>query len=184
MDRDSCLGKCCVMSGDGAWVEMTWKPYYWPIPRWKESALAKSLDLSAWIQHTDKPVGVLMLVGPSGVGKTETALVLGSSYGRARCDHHLNMSEFQEPHTVSTLEGPPPAAGLAMARAVRSPRRCGGDPTGGPARRGGEGPPGCTGAPLPGVLYRVSWTMARGVEIRLSATPSSFSPPKRGNRDA
>jgi type VI secretion system protein VasG len=72
-----------------------------------------------------KPVGVFMLVGPSGVGKTETALALADLlYGG---DHNLitiNMSEFQEAHTVSTLKGSPPGyvgygEGGVLTEAVR-----------------------------------------------------------------
>ena len=50
-----------------------------------------------------KPVGVFMLVGPSGVGKTETALALSDLlYGGERNLITINMSEFQEAHTVSS----------------------------------------------------------------------------------
>ena len=55
-----------------------------------------------------KPVGVFMLVGPSGVGKTETAISLADLlYGGERNMITINMSEFQEAHTVSTLKGSP-----------------------------------------------------------------------------
>jgi type VI secretion system protein VasG len=72
-----------------------------------------------------KPVGVFMLVGPSGVGKTETALALSDLlYGGERNLISINMSEFQEPHTVSTLKGSPPGyvgygEGGVLTEAVR-----------------------------------------------------------------
>jgi type VI secretion system protein VasG len=63
----------------------------------------------AKITDPSKPVGVFMLVGPSGVGKTETALALAENlYGGEQNLITINMSEFQEPHTVSTLKGAPP----------------------------------------------------------------------------
>lgn len=63
----------------------------------------------AGIQQQDRPLGVFMLSGPSGVGKTETALALAESmYGGAHNLIVFNMSEFQEAHTVSTLKGAPP----------------------------------------------------------------------------
>ncbi len=72
-----------------------------------------------------KPVGVFMLVGPSGVGKTETALSLADLlYGGERNLITINMSEFQEAHTVSTLKGSPPGyvgygEGGVLTEAVR-----------------------------------------------------------------
>lgn len=72
-----------------------------------------------------KPVGVFMLVGPSGVGKTETALALADAvYGGENNLITLNMSEFQEPHTVSTIKGSPPGyvgygEGGVLTEAVR-----------------------------------------------------------------
>ncbi len=57
----------------------------------------------------EKPVGVFLLCGPSGVGKTETALALAELlYGGEQNLISINMSEFQEAHTVSTLKGAPP----------------------------------------------------------------------------
>ena len=57
----------------------------------------------------EKPVGVFMLAGPSGVGKTETALALAETlFGGEQNLISINMSEFQEAHTVSTLKGAPP----------------------------------------------------------------------------
>ena len=56
-----------------------------------------------------KPIGVFMLFGPTGVGKTETAAALADPlYGGERNIIAVNMSEFQEAHTVSTLKGAPP----------------------------------------------------------------------------
>jgi type VI secretion system protein VasG len=72
-----------------------------------------------------KPVGVFMLVGPSGVGKTETALALADLlYGGERNLITINMSEFQEAHTVSSLKGAPPGyvgygEGGVLTEAVR-----------------------------------------------------------------
>src|SRR5262249_49177675 len=58
----------------------------------------------AKLEDPNKPIGVFLLVGPSGVGKTETALALADLlYGGERNLITINMSEFQEPHTVSTL---------------------------------------------------------------------------------
>ena len=63
----------------------------------------------ARLDNPNKPVGVFMLCGPSGVGKTETALALAESlYGGEQNIITINMSEFQEAHTVSTLKGAPP----------------------------------------------------------------------------
>jgi type VI secretion system protein VasG len=79
----------------------------------------------AGIEDPNKPVGVFMLVGPSGVGKTESALALSDLlYGGERNVITINMSEFQEPHTVSTLKGSPPGyvgygEGGVLTEAVR-----------------------------------------------------------------
>jgi type VI secretion system protein VasG len=63
----------------------------------------------AKLDNPMKPIGVFMLCGPSGVGKTETALALAESlYGGEQNVITINMSEFQEAHTVSTLKGAPP----------------------------------------------------------------------------
>ncbi len=63
----------------------------------------------AKLDNPNKPIGVFMLCGPSGVGKTETALALAESlYGGEQNVITINMSEFQEAHTVSTLKGAPP----------------------------------------------------------------------------
>jgi len=72
-----------------------------------------------------KPVGVFLLVGPSGVGKTETALALADTlYGGEQNLITINLSEFQESHTVSTLKGAPPGyvgygEGGVLTEAVR-----------------------------------------------------------------
>ena len=64
---------------------------------------------AAGLRAPEKPVGVFMLCGPSGVGKTETALALAElMYGGEDNLISINMSEFQEAHTVSTLKGAPP----------------------------------------------------------------------------
>jgi len=64
---------------------------------------------AAGLNKPDAPVGVFLLVGPSGVGKTETGLALADLlYGGERFVTTINMSEFQEKHTVSRLIGAPP----------------------------------------------------------------------------
>jgi type VI secretion system protein VasG len=79
----------------------------------------------AKMEDPNKPIGVFMLVGPSGVGKTETALTLADLlYGGERNMITINMSEFQEAHTVSTLKGSPPGyvgygEGGVLTEAVR-----------------------------------------------------------------
>ena len=79
----------------------------------------------ASLEDPSKPIGVFMLVGPSGVGKTETALTLADlMYGGERNLISINMSEFQEAHTVSTLKGSPPGyvgygEGGVLTEAVR-----------------------------------------------------------------
>jgi type VI secretion system protein VasG len=72
-------------------------------------AIAKRIQTSrAKLDNPNKPVGVFMLCGPSGVGKTETALVLSELlYSGDDSMIVINMSEFQEAHTVSTLKGAP-----------------------------------------------------------------------------
>ena len=63
----------------------------------------------AKLDNPNKPIGVFMLCGPSGVGKTETALALAETlYGGEQNMITINMSEFQEAHTVSSLKGAPP----------------------------------------------------------------------------
>jgi type VI secretion system protein VasG len=79
----------------------------------------------AGLEDPGKPIGVFLLVGPSGVGKTETALALADLlYGGERNLITINMSEFQEAHTVSTLKGSPPGyvgygEGGVLTEAVR-----------------------------------------------------------------
>ncbi|MGI4831082.1 MAG: type VI secretion system ATPase TssH, partial [Janthinobacterium lividum] len=90
------------------------------------SAIAKRILTSrASMEDPVKPQGVFLLVGPSGVGKTETAIVLAELlYGGERNMITINMSEFQEAHTVSTLKGSPPGyigygEGGVLTEAVR-----------------------------------------------------------------
>ena len=79
----------------------------------------------AGVDNPNKPIGVFLLTGPSGVGKTETALALAEAvYGGEQNLITINMSEFQEAHTVSTLKGAPPGyvgygEGGVLTEAVR-----------------------------------------------------------------
>ena len=89
-------------------------------------AIAKRIQTSrARLDNPEKPIGVFLLVGPSGVGKTETALALAEAlYGGQENVITINMSEFQEAHTVSTLKGAPPGyvgyeRGGVLTEAVR-----------------------------------------------------------------
>jgi type VI secretion system protein VasG len=72
--------------------------------------IARRIQTSrAGMDNPQKPIGVFMLAGTSGVGKTETALALAEClYGGEQNVITINMSEFQEAHTVSTLKGAPP----------------------------------------------------------------------------
>lgn len=85
---------------------------------------------SAGLTDPRRPLGVFMLVGPSGVGKTETALTLADTmYGGERSLVTINMSEFQESHTVSLLKGSPPGyvgygEGGVLTEAVRRRPYC------------------------------------------------------------
>ena len=88
--------------------------------------IAKRIQTSrARLDNPNKPIGVFMLCGPSGVGKTETALTLAEAlYGGEQNVITINMSEFQEAHTVSTLKGSPPGyvgygEGGVLTEAVR-----------------------------------------------------------------
>jgi type VI secretion system protein VasG len=88
--------------------------------------IAKRIQTSrAGLENPSKPIGVFLLAGPSGVGKTETALTLAESlYGGEQNLITINMSEFQEAHTVSTLKGAPPGyvgygEGGVLTEAVR-----------------------------------------------------------------
>jgi type VI secretion system protein VasG len=89
-------------------------------------AIAKRIQTSrAGLDNPDRPIGVFMLAGTSGVGKTETALALAEAlYGGEHNLITINMSEFQEAHTVSTLKGAPPGyvgygEGGVLTEAVR-----------------------------------------------------------------
>jgi type VI secretion system protein VasG len=89
-------------------------------------AIARRVQTArAGLDNPSKPVGVFLLAGPSGVGKTETALALAETlYGGETNLITINMSEFQEAHTVSTLKGSPPGyvgygEGGVLTEAVR-----------------------------------------------------------------
>jgi len=88
--------------------------------------IAKRIEVSrARLDNPNKPIGVFLLAGTSGVGKTETALALAEAlYGGEQNVITINMSEFQEAHTVSTLKGSPPGyvgygEGGVLTEAVR-----------------------------------------------------------------
>ncbi len=88
--------------------------------------VAKRIQTSrANLDNPNKPIGVFLLCGPSGVGKTETALALAEAlYGGEQNVITINMSEFQEAHTISTLKGAPPGyvgygEGGVLTEAVR-----------------------------------------------------------------
>jgi type VI secretion system protein VasG len=88
--------------------------------------IAKRIQTSrAALDNPNKPIGVFMLAGTSGVGKTETALALAEAlYGGEQNVITINMSEYQEAHTVSTLKGSPPGyvgygEGGVLTEAVR-----------------------------------------------------------------
>ena len=88
--------------------------------------IARRIQTSrARLDNPSKPIGVFLLCGPSGVGKTETALTLAETlYGGEQNLITINMSEFQEAHTVSTLKGSPPGyvgygEGGVLTEAVR-----------------------------------------------------------------
>jgi type VI secretion system protein VasG len=89
-------------------------------------AIAQRVRTSrANLEDPNKPKGVFLFVGPSGVGKTETALALADIlYGGERKLVTINMSEYQEAHTVSGLKGSPPGyvgygEGGVLTEAVR-----------------------------------------------------------------
>jgi type VI secretion system protein VasG len=90
-----------------------------------ETIARRIITSRARLDDPNRPIGVFMLVGPSGVGKTETALALSDLlYGGERNMITINMSEFQEAHTVSTLKGSPPGyvgygEGGVLTEAVR-----------------------------------------------------------------
>ena len=88
--------------------------------------IAKRIQTSrAGLDNPNKPIGVFMLAGTSGVGKTETALALAEVlYGGEQNVITINMSEYQEAHTVSSLKGAPPGyvgygEGGVLTEAVR-----------------------------------------------------------------
>jgi type VI secretion system protein VasG len=88
--------------------------------------IARRIQTSrAGLDNPGKPVGVFLLAGTSGVGKTETALALAETlYGGEQNIITINMSEYQEAHTVSTLKGAPPGyvgygEGGVLTEAVR-----------------------------------------------------------------
>ncbi|QKZ02391.1 type VI secretion system ATPase TssH [Pseudomonas eucalypticola] len=88
--------------------------------------IGKRIKISrARMEDPNKPIGVFLLLGPSGVGKTETALALADAlYGGERNMITINMSEYQEAHTVSSLKGSPPGyvgygEGGVLTEAVR-----------------------------------------------------------------
>ncbi|MBF7142687.1 MULTISPECIES: type VI secretion system ATPase TssH [Pseudomonas] len=88
--------------------------------------IGKRIKVSrAQMEDPNKPIGVFLLLGPSGVGKTETALALADTlYGGERNLITINMSEYQEAHTVSSLKGSPPGyvgygEGGVLTEAVR-----------------------------------------------------------------
>jgi type VI secretion system protein VasG len=94
--------------------------------RYALEVIARRVQTSrARLDNPNRPVGVFMLVGPSGTGKTETALTLAEAlYGGEQNLISINMSEFQEAHTVSTLKGSPPGyvgygEGGVLTEAVR-----------------------------------------------------------------
>lgn len=82
------------------------------------------------LNSASKPTGIFLLVGPSGVGKTETALAVADAlFGGERMLVCINMSEFQEKHTVSRLVGAPPGyvgfgEGGRLTEAVRRQPYC------------------------------------------------------------
>jgi len=89
-------------------------------------AIAQRVRTSrANLEDPNKPKGVFLLVGTSGVGKTETAIALAEIlYGGERNMITINMSEYQEAHTVSSLKGSPPGyvgygEGGVLTEAVR-----------------------------------------------------------------
>jgi type VI secretion system protein VasG len=90
-----------------------------------ETIAQRIITSRASLDDPGKPIGVFLLLGPSGVGKTETALALSDLlYGGEKNLITINMSEFQEPHTVSTLKGSPPGyvgygEGGVLTEAVR-----------------------------------------------------------------
>ncbi|MFK0376402.1 type VI secretion system ATPase TssH [Pandoraea sp. NPDC090278] len=94
-------------------------------------AIAENLRTAkAGLSAEHAPLGVFLLAGPSGVGKTETALALADVlFGGAAALTTINMSEYQEAHTVSQLKGSPPGyvgygRGGVLTEAVRQRPYC------------------------------------------------------------
>jgi len=90
------------------------------------SVLSQSIvNYHIGLADTNKPIGIFMLAGPSGVGKTETALALAEILtGNSRHLVKLNMGEFQESHSIAILKGAPPGyvghgKGGTLTEAVR-----------------------------------------------------------------
>ena len=116
------------------------------------AAIAQMVQIAhTGIEDPSKPTAVFLFAGPSGVGKTETALALSELlYGGEDNLITINMSEYQEAHTVSGLKGSPPGyvgygeGGVLTEAVQKAPLQCR------PARRGGKGPPRRHGALLPG----------------------------------
>lgn len=94
-------------------------------PHALEAVARRMRTAAANLEDPHKPRGVFLFVGPSGVGKTETALALADIlHGGERKLITINMSEYQEPHTVSGLKGSPPGyvgygEGGLMTEAIR-----------------------------------------------------------------
>ena len=94
-------------------------------------AIAQRIQTArAGLDDPRRPIGVFLLVGPSGVGKTETALALADTlYGGERNLVTINMSEYQEAHSISGLKGSPPGyvgygEGGVLTEAVRRKPYC------------------------------------------------------------
>jgi type VI secretion system protein VasG len=90
------------------------------------ATLSRSIiNYHAGLADSDKPIGIFLLAGPSGVGKTETALALAEVLtGHSRYLVRLNMGEFQESHSIAILKGAPPGyvgygKGGTLTEAVR-----------------------------------------------------------------
>jgi len=94
-------------------------------PQALEAIAIRLRTYHAGLAEPGKPIGVFLMCGPTGVGKTETALALADlMYGGDRGLTVINMSEFQEPHTVALLKGSPPGyvgygQGGVLTEAVR-----------------------------------------------------------------
>jgi type VI secretion system protein VasG len=94
-------------------------------PHGLEAIAQRIRTARAGLTDPRRPIGVFLLVGPSGVGKTETAVTLADTlYGGERNMVVINMSEYQEAHTVSSLKGSPPGyvgygEGGVLTEAVR-----------------------------------------------------------------